>query len=137
MPKSAVASVSTKRPTENAPSITSPQITEQRLGEHDAAERIGKRTPLPMHFQERPPPQGEQQDERDRENERRADEEVDGRNREVTDDPDPVRQDLHGSTVISAICTLLLSSSASKRPGIVALNGSRTVPPAATFRAMS
>ena len=97
----------------------------------------GRAAALRVRFQERPPPQREQQDERDRENERRADEEVDRRDREVTDDPDPVRQDPHGSTVISAICTLLLSSSASKRPGIVALNGSRTVPPASTSRAMS
>ncbi len=56
-----------------------------------------------MRFEQRPSPEGEQQDERDREDDRRADEEVDRRNRQVANDPDPVRQDPHGSTVMSAI----------------------------------
>ena len=100
MPKSAVASVSTRSPTENAPSTTrTGRESTMRLSAAGAAAR--RRAP-PAAAAAR----GEQQDERDGEDDRRADEEVDRRDREVTDDPDPVREkDRHGSTVISAICT--------------------------------
>ena len=64
---------------------------------------FGKRPAPGMSFEQRPPPEREQQDERDPEDDRRADEEVDRRNRQVANDPDPVRQDPHGSTVMSAI----------------------------------
>ena len=60
----------------------------------------------------------QQQDERDDEDDDRAEEEVGRRNREVADDPDPVREEPHGSTVMSAICTPRSSSSTSNRPGM-------------------
>ena len=90
-----------------------------------------------MRLEQRPPPQIEEQDERDAEDDGRADEEVDRRDRQVADDADPVGDERHGWTVMSAICTPRSSSSTSKRPGIVALNGSRAGLPGATSRMMS
>ncbi len=108
-----------------------------RQRKEDPAERMRKRASAHMGLEQRPPPEREQEDERDGEDEGGPDVEIHRGNRQVADDPDPVGEQPHGCTLMSAICTPLFSSSTSKRPGIVALNGSRTVPPAAMSRTRS
>ena len=69
-----------------------------------------------VRLEHRPPPEIEEEDERDGEDDRRADEEVGRRDRKVANDADPVGDD-HALTVMSAIGTPRSSSSTSKRPG--------------------
>ena len=120
VPKSAVASVTPSRKTENAPS------TIRTARESTMADtRVRQRPPVRVLLENGAAPEEEEKDERDDEDDDRADEEVDRGNREVADDADPVGEQAHALTVISAIGTPRSSSSTSNRPGIVALNGSR------------
>ena len=107
-----------------------------RAREDETGEPGGQLSPARMRLEHRPAPEIEEEDERDGEDDRRADEEVDRGDRKVANDADPVGDD-HALTVMSAIGTPRSSSSTSNRPGIVALNGSRAGLPGATSRMMS
>ena len=67
-----------------------------------------------------------EQDERDDEDDRGAPVEEPRRDREVLDRPDPVRDEVSGSTVSTASSASGWWSSTSKRPGMVAVIGMRT-----------
>ena len=108
------------------------QYDAQRGREEERAERMRQRTSVRVCLEERALPEGTEQNERDDEDDRRRREEEGLRDRQVTYPADPVSQEDHGLTVRSAIWTPRLSSSTSNRPGIVAVNGSRAVPPAVT-----
>ena len=68
-----------------------------------ATERPGERATRRVRLEQRPAPEVEQQDERRSEDDGRAHEEVDRGDRQVADDPDPVGDQAHGWTVMSAI----------------------------------
>ena len=102
----------------------------QRCRSENALQAARDRPPTRPPLQLRPAPERTERDERDDEDDRRGGEEERLRDREIPDSPDPVREEDHGLTVSSAICVPRLSSSTSKRPGIVARNGIRAVPPA-------
>src|SRR5262249_57966188 len=104
----------------------------KRRREEEGAERSRQRASVRMHLEERSLPERPEQDERDDEDDRRRREEERLGDRQVAYPADPVSQEDHGLTVRSAIWTPRLSSSTSKRPGIVAVNGRRAVPPAVT-----